>query len=541
MKRFAAIAGLSLIGVCAAAQAEPPALNYKQAPELAAFFDKAFGDKFKIAGDPQIMTSDQSVRLFTLFSLRPVLSVPVAFKRTARLDEDVVIESQLNEKDPLILHKGTTLYHTAFRRDTAAESRPIEAWCGLASHRIWKPDRTTSECLIKTPEGKALAYNGDTWQEYDNQFTMENTKGGAKAPRWFAFGLNDGPNIAASLPVDYPAITETDLPSPDMAIILRFDQPIKDKAGNDTLLATWALRGPAGDIPTTGPLAAFEIPVQDGQIRVPMLDHELDANYAPEDKTLSALKITSRDMPVVQIVPLPASPAAEIIDAPWLFGSMMIDPKSVAVSPSPLAEGDIFLSASGHLGDRYRLKAATHGGFGYYEAGASLYRAEYTGYEANGEKYKISAWCGPGEMRTLLNLKFVICTPANPDGGRGTYFVKNWELIGFMKSPQQVTDYIPVDVERDPDPAPETRQFQMRVTKVNASVIGLKLGLLTDDHFTMQERYDIPFGPDGKARLYLWDRIVEFSHDQGQVTAKVFPGDGHGPRYGKLFVQDGGY
>ncbi len=541
MKLFAAIVGLSLIGVGSTAYADPPEITYQPAPELAPFFDKAFGAKFKLAGPPQIMAPDQSAHLFNFFSLRPALSVPVAFKQTARLEEDVAIKFQPNQKDPLILHKGTTLYHTVFLRN-AAESRPIDAWCGVTSWHMWG-DHFTTQCLVKTPDGKGVAYSGDTWRDYDERFTMENVKGGVHAPHWFAFGLND----ATSLPFDYPAITETDLPSPDMAIILRFDRPIKDKtSGQYTLLATWALRGPDGDIPTTGPLVSFEIPVLDGQIRIPMFDHLLEAKYDPDEKVLSAMKVTAADMTAVKIEGSVAPPApvppAPITDEPWLFGSMKIDPATVTVAKSPLAAGDVLLSANGHLSLRYRLKTAAHSGFYYYDAGIGVYRSEYTGYEANGEKYKIAAWCGPGESRPMgTHFKVIICTPANRNGAYGSYFIKNWELIGYMSNPRAPADVMDLDLEPDPDPAPETRQFQMRIIKIDAKAIGLKLGLLTDDHFTMQEIYELPFDETGSAKLYLWDRVIAFSYQQGQVSATVLPGAGQGPRYGKAQVAEGGY
>jgi hypothetical protein len=539
MKRLAVATGaLVLVMAPAAHAAPPPDLTYVPAPELTPFFDKAFGDKFKVAGVPQVMAPDESVILFNGY-LRPVLSVPVAFRRTARLEQDVSIPlAPADAKFPLTMPKGTMLYQTVFKR-SAAESRPIEAWCGVVLWHIYGHDHHVTKCLVKTPEGKAVAYDGDP---YDNESdTYEDVKANVYAPHWFAFRLEDH----ASQPFDYPAITETDMPSPDMAIILRFDHAYKEKAtGKHYLIGAWALRGPKGATPTTGALNPIVLPADDGKVVVPIYDHQLEMAYTPEGVTLRFAKLSAREVPVAAApaqIPAKAAPA-DIVDEPWLFGSMAIDPATVTITSTPLKSGDIFLTAGGHLSQRYRLKAAANEGFDYLDAGAAIYRSEYTGYEANGEKYKNAAWCGAGEIRPFgIHRKAILCIPAREDG-HGTFFAKNWELIGFMGNPQFGTNHIPLELEPDPDPAPETRQFQMRVTGVSPKGIDLKLGLLTGDHFDMQERYDLPMGSNGTARLYLWDRVVEFSVVDGQVTAKVLPGTGFGPRYGRdLTIMDGGY
>ncbi len=541
MKCLAAATGALLLIVAQAAYAAPPPdLTYVQAPELSPFFEKAFGEKFKVAGVPQVMAPDESVVLFNAY-LRPALSVPVAFRHTARLEQDVSIPlANDNGKYPLIMRKGMTLYHTVFQRN-AAEARPIEAWCGLVLWPIGGHDHYTTRCLVRTPEGKAVAYDGDVHNQ--DGYTYENVKSLYSAPNWFAFGLEDQP----SQPFDYPALTETDMPSPDMAIILRFDHAYKDKAtGKHYLIGAWALRGPTGATPTTGALYPFALAADDGKVVVKMHDHQLEMAYTPEGVTLRFAKLSAIDAPAVTAAAAPPAmkpQPAPIVDEPWLFGSMAVDPATVSITQTPLKAGDVFLTASGHLSQRYRLKTAASSGFYFYDAGASIYRSEYTAYEGNGETYKVAAWCGPGESRPLgAHFKFIICSPASPKGVYGTFFTRNWELIGFAKTPQMQSGFMDLDLEPDPDPAPETRRFQMRVTKVNAKVVDLKLGLLTGDHFDMQERYDIPLDGNGSAKLYLWDRIVEFGTVDGQVVAKVTPGTGLGPRYAReLTIMDGGY
>ncbi|MBW8734793.1 MAG: hypothetical protein JF571_10900 [Asticcacaulis sp.] len=263
MKLFAAVTGAFVLVVSSAAHAAPPPdLTYTPAPELSAFFDKAFSDKFKVAGVPQVMAPDESVALFNIY-LRPVLSVPVAFRRTARLETDVTIPLAHDDgKYPLVMRKGMTLYHAVFQRK-AAEARPMEAWCGTVLWPIYGHDHYTSQCLVRTPDGRAVAYDGDAANADGN--TYENVKSNMNAPHWFAFGLEDTP----SLPFDYPAITETDMPSPDMAIILRFDHAYKEKAtGKYYLIGAWALRGPMAATPTTGALYPLQLPVEDGKVIV---------------------------------------------------------------------------------------------------------------------------------------------------------------------------------------------------------------------------------------------------------------------------------
>jgi len=544
MKRLAAATGALLLVMAPAAHAAPPPdLTYVPAPELSPFFEKAFGDKFKVAGVPQVMAPDESVILFNNY-LRPVLSVPVAFKRTARLEQDVTIPYANDDGTaPEIMRKGMTLYHAVFQRD-AAESRPIEAWCGTILWTLRHHDRYFSRCLVRTPDGKAVAYSGDGSNAHDGiseSETFENVKSFPTAPAWFAFGLDAHP----SLPFDYPALTETNMPSPDMAIVLRFDRGYRDKtSGRNYLIGAWALRGPMGATPTTGTLHTLVLPVEDEKVVVPMYDHQLEMAYTPEGVTLRFAKLTARDVPPVMASPVtdaPKTPPPPIIDEPWLFGSMALDPATVTIKSTPMKPGDIFLTASGHLSLRYRVKAEAQAGVDHFDAGTWIYRSEYTGYEANGEKYKIAAWCGPGERRAILHYKFILCVPTR-EGAHGLFFSRDWELVGFMKNPQFYTDYVPLDLEPNPDPAPETRQFQMRMDKVNAKEIRLSLGLLTGDRFVMQDRYDIPLDAHGAAKLYLWDRVVEFTAVDGQVVAKVLPGSGFGPRYARdLSPLSGGY
>ena len=525
------------------AHAAAPAVTYRQAPELQPFFDRAFGDKFKVSGTPQVATPDQLVPLFNGWSLRPALVVPVAFARTARLDQDVVLGAP-GDKHPIVMPKGSLLYHAVFRRD-ASQAQPIEAWCGVGSWHIYGSDHYASQCLVKTPDGHAVIYNGDTWHDFDPKFSMENVKGGIKAPHWFAFGLNDG----ALQPIEYPAMTETAMPSPDMAIILRFDFPVKDKAtGQTVLLTTWALRGPDGDIPTTGPLVSFEVPVVNGKIVVPMGAHRLQADYTSDGKSLNNVTVVDAPPEAVMAAAVtapadrPVKTEPQAVDDPWLFGAMVVDGKAADINTRPMAGGDIFLSAPAHLGPRYRLTAPTQSGFYYFEPGTGFYKAEYTGYEGNGGAYKMAAWCGPGESRPLgAHFKFIVCTPAAPGDTYGAFFVKNWELIGFLKDPKVANGGMDLKLEPDPDPAPQPRTFQIRVVKIGSEGMELKLGLLGGDNFTMQERYEVAFDANRTARLHLWDRTVEFTAAGNQVTAKIVPGDGHGPRYPQLQVLDGGY
>ncbi len=498
------------------------------------------GDSIKLTGPVTMAKPDEMLKVNDFSRLGKVFSVPVAFARTARLDNEV--HATTGEKwgwdNDVVIPAGTMLYHATFRR-LATHAAPLEAWCADHSYvRGVFHDKTSHRmyCIARDKNGKAIGFYGGAsqwfningWDEYPSE------------PQWFAFSLSG----AHSLPFDYPSITETNLPSPPMTLSLNVEEDGK------TFGAYLTLTGLSGGDPAYGDVWRLPIIAKDDQFKVIVGQHTVSMNYVAGAKSVTNVRL-DEGMPSYDEVGLPlyywlgyqvankAQPAEALEDTPWQFGAEHVNPDTLVVASGALAKKDKLLSASGQLGLRYRLTSPLlpfrfNAGA---PAGSEAYQASETNRAPDGTLYRNDYWC------VKLPSSAVECVPASlnqiPGGqGRAAWQVSPASLDiyeGVNVRPYQPehlnVSFRPIDAVADPDPNATIDTIEMRVADIQDGYVAVTLGVGDGDSFHAARTFTLPFDAKGDATLSLWTRQIQLHHDGKTVLVTgTDPTTGDGPQ-----------
>ncbi len=262
--------------------AENPAVAaFVPQPLLNPVVEHLFGGEFRLLGPVTVSPPAQVQSIPHLNTRDPIfLNVPVAFKRTARLDVPLSFPWA---DSTMTMRVGTMLFYEEFPKGPAEAK--IGMWCFLIPWRRYGISHYDIKCLAKNADGKGVFYAG---MYGPNGYTVDDVKGGYNAVQWYAFDYyKDEP----SAPFDYPALTEMDEPQPDMAIQLRIASP---ERGKPLARAQWVLRGPYGDIPSTGQLMEKSLSVMGSSITADLGAVVLSATLDEGTKALTNVQITTK-------------------------------------------------------------------------------------------------------------------------------------------------------------------------------------------------------------------------------------------------------
>ncbi len=517
---------LTIAGACLALSAQSVYAQTANAPDLAADIDGQVGDVVKLSGPVAVAAPDAQLKADSLYRTDAVLSVPVAFARTARLENE--LHASTGEKwgwdNDVVMPAGTVLYHATFRH-LASASTPVEAWCADQAYtRGVFHDKTSHGmyCIARNTDGKAVGLYGVT--------SAVGLIGAGYYPdkaQVLAYALSP----EHSLPFDYPAITETPLPSPPLTLSLKV--AVDGKAG--TVTAAWAIVE-TGDALAPGVVWSAPAVMDGNHIRVVLGAHTVSMDYVPQSKSVTHVAVEDGVPGQTVTVGLPfyywlpyqmaqgaqTAPAQAVVDTPWQFGAEHVKPETVSLATGALAKNDVLLTATAQLGARYKLTAPlmAWGHNAGAPTGTAVYAASEVRRAPEGTLYRNDFWClEPGNR----GYECVPATPSEGPGGQGAG--QGWRLSplsadvyeGAYVTPYRPeflnVGYRPVAVTADPDPAPGDDTVQMRISDIQAGYVQVAMGLLGDGKFQAARNFTFVFDAKGDAVIPLWDRLVHLHHD----------------------------
>ncbi len=498
------------------------------------------GDSIKLTASVAIAKPDDVVKTDRLYQAGSILSAPVAFTRTARLDGEV--HASTGDKwgwdNDVVIPAGTMIYHATFKR-LATASMPLEAWCANQAYtRGVFHDKTSYSmyCIARTVDGKAIGLYGGA-----SQGTMAGSFYYPGTPQWFAFSLSD----RHSLPFDYPKISEADLPSPPMILALKL------VVENGRASAFWTLTGPAGGDPSYGVISRPLADMHDNHIRVVTASHTISMDYVPQTKSVTHIKVEDgvpTDLSPAGLatyywmgyeLALGGQPSQTVEDAPWQFGAEHVNPATLNVSTGPLAKNDVLLSAAAQLGPRYRLNSplALWGTNAGAPMGTFVYAASDIHRGVDGTLYRNDYWCLKASFPNTQ------CVPTTVDQAPGGQERIAWQLSplsrdiyeGINVTPYRAeylnVGYRPIDAIADPDPTPVTDTMQIRIADIQTGGVILSLGLIDGDQFHAARAFVLPFDANADATLALWTKRVRLHHEGKTISVTgVEAGSGEGPQ-----------